>query len=60
MDTHRMAKEDIKTCVDTCQMSWRIWGMNSEGKKMSETLECHRMQTTSDSTNSGVKKESGE
>jgi hypothetical protein len=60
VDTHGMAKEDIKICVDTCQMSRRIWGMNSEGKKMSETPECHQMQTTSDSTNSRVKKESGE
>jgi hypothetical protein len=60
VDTRGTAKEDIKKCVDTCQMSWRIWEMNSEGKKMSETPECRQTRTTLDSTNSGVKKESGE
>jgi hypothetical protein len=60
VDTHGTAKEDIKKCVDTRQMSRRIWGMNSEGKKTSETPECRWTQTMSDSTNSGVKKESGE
>jgi hypothetical protein len=58
MDTCGMAKEDIKKRVDTRQMSQRIWGMNSEGKKTSETPECHRTWTMSDSTNSGVENES--
>jgi hypothetical protein len=60
VDTRGTAKEDIKKRVDTHQMSRRIWGMNSEGKKTSETPECRRTRTMSDSTNSGVKKESGE
>jgi hypothetical protein len=57
VDTCRTSREDTKKHVDTCGMSQRIWAMNSGGTKTSETPEYRWTWTTSDSTNSRVKKE---